>query len=227
MAEANIHVLVVDDHPIVRRGLCTEINLDPEMQVVGEARDGTEAVVLARQMKPDVILMDLVMPEKNGAEATAEIIAENPQARILILTSFSEEEKIYAAIKAGALGSILKDKPPEELLQAIRDIYHDKTRIDSTLARRLVKDAQRNHHTIYEGKLTDREYLILNLVATGAPYKQIAKEAGIQVATVRTHVSNILRKLNLSNRSQLVLYAVSHHLVPPENLEKSDPNHRR
>ena len=112
MKKSEIRVLVVDDHPIVRRGLCMEINLHPEMQVVGEARDGIEAVAMERELHPDVILMDLIMPLKNGVEATAEIIAGNPTAKILILTSFSEEDKIVAAIKAGAMGSIMKDRRP-------------------------------------------------------------------------------------------------------------------
>jgi two-component system, NarL family, response regulator LiaR len=217
MTKPVIRVMVVDDHPIVRRGLTTEINLDTHMQVVGEARDGNEAVIQARQLDPDVILMDLVMPEKNGVEATAEIIAENPLAKILVLTSFSEEDKIFAAIKAGALGSILKDKPPEDLLQAIRDIYEDKSHLDSAITRRLVREAQGGVHYSPDEPLTERELEILKLVVTGDPYKQIAKGMGIQEATVRTHVSNILGKLNLSNRSQLTMYAISHHLVKAED----------
>ena len=212
-----IRVLVVDDHPIVRRGLCIEINLDKGMQVVGEARDGNEAILLADQLQPDVILMDLVMPQKNGIEATAEIIARNPLAKILILTSFSEEDKIFAAIKAGAFGSILKDKPPEDLLQAIRDIYEDKSHLDSAITRRLVQEAKRGKLSATNGELTERELTILQQVVTGDPYKQIANSMGIQVATVRTHVSNILRKLDLTNRSQLVVYAISHHLIDPDS----------
>jgi two-component system, NarL family, response regulator LiaR len=213
MTRPIIRVLVVDDHPIVRRGLTTEINLDAHMQVVGEAKDGNEAVIQAQLLDPDVILMDLVMPEKNGVDATAEIIVSNPLAKILVLTSFSEEDKIFAAIKAGALGSILKDKPPEDLLQAIRDIYEDKTHLDSTITRRLVREAHGGRQPSVDEQLTDRELEILGLVVTGDPYKQIAKGMGIQEATVRTHVSNILGKLNLTNRSQLVMYAFSHHLV--------------
>ena len=216
MAKSLIRVLVVDDHPIVRRGLCMEINLDASMQVVGEARDGFEAVALAHQLKPDVILMDLVMPQKNGVEATAEIIANDPQARVLILTSFSEEEQIFAAIRAGALGSILKDKPPEDLLQAIRDLAQDKTHLDTSITRRLVREAQSGRAQRPEDTLTEREMEILRMVVGGDPYKWIAQKVGIQEATVRTHVSNILSKLGLANRSQLVMYAISHHLVFPQ-----------
>jgi two-component system, NarL family, response regulator LiaR len=216
MPKSLIRVLVVDDHPIVRRGLCMEINLDASMQVVGEARDGFEAVALARQLKPDVILMDLVMPQKNGVDATAEILANDPQARVLILTSFSEEDQIFAAIRAGALGSILKDKPPEDLLQAIRDLAQDKTHLDTSIARRLVREAQAGRPKRPEESLTEREMEVLRMVAGGEPYKFIAQKIGVQEATVRTHVSNILSKLGLVNRSQLAMYAISHHLVTPK-----------
>ena len=126
MSKSEIRVLVVDDHPIVRSGLCTQINLDNRMVAVGEAKDGVEAVELARLIQPDVILMDIVMPRKNGIEAITEIIKENPAARILVLTSFTEDEKIYAAIKAGAMGYILKDHRPEDVLEAIIDTYYGK-----------------------------------------------------------------------------------------------------
>jgi two-component system, NarL family, response regulator LiaR len=212
MKKAEIRVLVVDDHPIVRRGLCTEINLDPEMQVVGEARDGIEAVALEKELNPDVILMDLIMPQKNGVEATAEIIAANPAAKILILTSFSEEDKIVAAIKAGAIGSIMKDRPSEALLQAIKDTYEEKSRMDAPIIRRLAQEAAGGGHTNRAADLTEREMEILRLVVSGDPYKIIARKIGIREATVRTHVSNILSKLNLTNRSQLVIYSVKNQL---------------
>ncbi|NLH00064.1 MAG: response regulator transcription factor [Chloroflexi bacterium] len=215
MSKAKIRVLVVDDHPIVRSGLSTEINLDPNMQVVGEAQDGAEAVAMALQLNPDVILMDLVMPEMDGIEASAEIIQANPDARILILTSFTEEEKIYAAIKAGASGYIFKDRRPDDVLQAIRDVHQGIPLLNPSITRRLARELREQEHQQAEpvGNLTEREMEILKRVAQGALYKEVALEIGVREATVRAHVSSILNKLGLSNRSQLVLYAIQHKLI--------------
>jgi two-component system, NarL family, response regulator LiaR len=213
MPRRMIRVLVVDDHPLVRRGLCAEINLDPDMQVVGEARDGLEAVEMARSLQPDVIIMDAVMPRKNGIEATADIIQENPLARVLILTSFTEDERMLAAIKAGALGYILKDRHPEEVLQAIRDTYDGKPYLNPSIARRLLRELPKSGDPLPEEILTAREMEVLRWVARGIPNKEIARAIGVQEATVRAHVGNILGKLNLANRSQLVLYAVKKGLV--------------
>ena len=217
MTKATIRVLVVDDHPIVRRGISAEINLDPEMSVIGEAQNGLEAVEMARQLKPDVILMDLMMPQMDGVEATRQIIAANPDAQVLILTSFTEEDSVYTAVKAGAAGFIYKDRPPAELLNAIRTLYNSQPILSPAITRRLQRDLRDQTRTPAESALalTDREIEIVKWVAQGALYKEIAQKLGIQEATVRAHVSNILGKLNLSNRSQLVLYAVNHKLAPP------------
>lgn len=224
MNKSLINVLVVDDHPIVRRGLTAEINLDANMRVVGEAQDGEEAVKMARQLQPDVILMDLMMPNKDGIEATAEIITDNPKATILILTSFTEEEKIFAAIKAGASGYIFKDRDPEQLLQAIRDSYQGIPLLTPNITRRLMREIRDQEQPSSEPhlKLTEREMEILLRVAQGAPYKEIALNVGVREATVRAHVSSILNKLNLSNRSQIVLYAIQHKLIEPNSVEGSD-----
>ncbi|HWR65108.1 MAG TPA: response regulator transcription factor [Bellilinea sp.] len=214
MKKLPIKVLVVDDHPIVRRGLSAEINLDPDMQVAGEARDGIEAVALALSLKPDVVLMDLIMPVMDGIQATREIIAANPDACILVLTSFTEEDNVYAAIKAGASGFIFKDKRPADLLQAIRDMYNGVPILLPSITRRLQRELVRKEQPLIgEESLTEREKEILMLVARGTLYKEIAQELGVREATVRAHVSSILGKLNLSNRSQLVLYAVNHKLI--------------
>jgi NarL family two-component system response regulator LiaR len=217
MTKATIRVLVVDDHPIVRRGISAEINLDPELSVIGEAQNGLEAVEMARQLKPDVILMDLMMPQMDGVEATRQIIAANPDAQVLILTSFTEEDSVYTAVKAGAAGFIYKDRPPAELLNAIRTLYNSQPILSPAITRRLQRDLRDQTRTPAESALalTDREIEIVKWVAQGALYKEIAQKLGIQETTVRAHVSNILGKLNLSNRSQLVLYAVNHKLVPP------------
>ena len=208
-----IKVLVVDDHPIVRRGLTTEINLDRRMQVVGEAVDGQKAVEQYKLLSPDVVLMDLVMPNKDGIQATREIIAIDAAAHILILTSFVDEDQIFEAIKAGALGFIYKDKHPDQVLNAIWDIYHDIPVLGSNITRKLMRDTQLRTTSQPIDELTEREMEVLKLVATGQPYKEIAQSMVVQEATIRTHVSNILGKLNLANRSQLVLFAMEHKLI--------------
>jgi DNA-binding NarL/FixJ family response regulator len=208
-----IKVLVVDDHPIVRRGLTTEINLDRGMLVVGEAVDGQEAVDQYLLLKPDVVLMDLVMPNKDGIQATREIMMEEPEAKILVLTSFIDEERILEAIKAGALGFIYKDKHPEQVLAAIREINNDVPVLAPNITRKLMRETQTKPEETDIQDLTERELEVLKMVASGRPYKEIAYTMHVQDATIRTHVSNILGKLNLSNRSQLVLYAIDHKLV--------------
>jgi NarL family two-component system response regulator LiaR len=203
-----IRVLVVDDHPIVRSGLSMAIAMDEEMTVVGEAKDGVEAVEKARSLMPDVIVMDLVMPRKDGVEAIADICQENPQARILVLTSFAQDERIIAAIRAGASGYLLKDRLPDEVAQAIRDVYHGETVIHPVIARKLIQEIRSEPKETTEVSLTPREKEILMWVAKGLPNKQIAQKVHISEATVRAHVSSIFSKLNLANRSQVVLYAI-------------------
>lgn len=208
-----LKVMVVDDHPIVRRGLITEINLDPGMCVVGEAVDGKEAVQQYIAQHPDVVLMDLVMPGMDGIQATREILQHNPQARILVLTSFTEDKSILEVLKAGAMGFIFKDKHPNEVLAAIRDVAADVPVLAPGITRKLLREAQSRETQQPEQLLTERELAVIRQVATGKPYKEISREMHIQEATVRAHVSNILGKLSLSNRSQLVLYAVEHRLL--------------
>jgi DNA-binding NarL/FixJ family response regulator len=219
-----IRVLVVDDHPIVRFGLCTQINLDPEMQVVGEATDGVEAVLKARELNPDVILMDVIMPNMNGILATGQIYRENPQARILILTGFTEEENIYACIREGASGFIYKDEHPGEVSQAIKDVYNGIPRINPSVTDRILHDVHAQMQQPQTTVLTRREIEILQFIAQGIPYKEISRRTSIREATIRTHVSNILKKLNLSNRSQLVLYAMSNRFIPAEEAGEHFPS---
>jgi NarL family two-component system response regulator LiaR len=213
---SEIRVLVVDDHPIVRSGLSMAIAMDEEMTVVGEAKDGVEAVEKARSLMPDVIVMDLVMPRKDGVEAIADICQENPQARILVLTSYAQDERIIAAIKAGASGYLLKDRLPDEVAQAIRDVYHGETVIHPVIARKLIQEIRSEPKEMTEVSLTPREKEILMWVARGLPNKQIAQEVHISEATVRAHVSSIFSKLNLANRSQVVLYAIQHGWIDRE-----------
>jgi len=208
-----IRVLVVDDHPIVRRGLIAEINLNPEMQVVGEAKNGMEAIEMAEKLCPDVILMDIVMPEMDGIQATKAIILKNPSSKILILTSFTEEEKIFSAISSGANGFIYKDQHPAKVLEAIKDVFMDIPVLNPTFTRKMMREIQQPKQNEPKYDLTDRELGILKMVALGKPYKIIANDLGLRQATIRAHVSNILSKLNLSNRSQLVLFAIQNELI--------------
>jgi len=204
-----IHILIADDHAIVREGLRALIDTERGMELVGEAADGVEAVLRARSLQPDVILLDLVMPRKDGIEAIGEIKQENPEARILVLTSFAEDDKVFPAIQAGALGYLLKDSSPQELLQAIREVYRGESSLHPAIARKLIRELNRpSDLPATEEPLTEREVEVLILVARGLSNQEIAERLVVSERTVRTHVSNILGKLHLANRTQAALYAV-------------------
>ena len=208
--EKPIRVLIADDHPVVRRGLSSLLNITTDMELAGEAVDGVEAVDKARLLKPDIILLDLMMPRKGGLEAISEIKQENPDARILVLTSFADDDKVFPAIKAGALGYLLKDSPPEMLLQAIHDVYRGASSLHPTIARKLIRELNQPPPDLppTEEPLTRREMEVLRLVARGLSNQEIATELVISEGTVRIHVSNILGKLHLANRTQATLYAL-------------------
>lgn len=204
-----IRILIADDHAIVREGQRALIETEPGMQLVGEAENGVEAVHMARTLQPDVILIDLRMPRKGGLQAIGEIRAQNADARILVLTSFSEDETVYAAIKAGALGYLLKDASPQEILRAIREVYRGEPSMPPLIAHKLMSELQRTSDLpLTKDPLTGRELEILKLVAQGLPNQEIAERLVISERTVRTHVSNILAKLHLANRTQAALYAL-------------------
>lgn len=216
----DIRVLVADDHAIVREGLRWLITTEPGMELVGEAADGDEAVQKARALQPDVILLDLVMPQADGVEAIGKIRHENPDARILVLTSFADDEKVFAAIRAGALGYLLKDSLPKDLLQAIRDVHRGELVMQPAIAHKLMRELQRSARLSPEAPLTqepltEREVEVLSLVARGLSNQEIAKGLEISERTVRTHVSNILDKLHLTNRTQAALYALREGLTRP------------
>lgn len=209
MTEPVIRVLIADDHAVVRRGLRALIASEPGMEVAGEAVNGIEAILKTRSLQPDVILLDLVMPRKNGIEAISEIKQENPQARILVLTSFAGDDKVFPAIKAGALGYLLKDCSPHELIQAIWETYRGESSLHPTIARKLIKELNRpSDLPPAEEPLTEREVEVLKLVGRGLPNQEIADLLSISERTVRAHVSNILNKLHLANRTQAALYAI-------------------
>ena len=210
----NIRLLIADDHTLVRAGLCALISTEPGMEVVGEAADGIEVVLKARSLRPDIILLDLVMPRQGGIEAIAEIKAEDPEARILVLTSFADDDKVFPAIKAGALGYLLKDSSPQQLLQAIRDVHRGESSLDPVIARKLIRELnQPPDLPRTEDPLTAREAEVLRLVAQGLSNQEIADRMVVSERTVRTHVSNILDKLHLANRTQAALYAVREGLI--------------
>jgi NarL family two-component system response regulator LiaR len=204
-----IRLLIADDHAVVREGLRGLIATEPGMIIIGEAENGAEAVNLAVELDPDVILLDLVMPEMDGLEAIEVIRGDDPEARILVLTSFDEDEKIFAAVKAGAMGYLLKDASPSQLLKAVRDVHQDLPSMHPTIAHKLMSELQRESTLPpTEDPLTERELEVLKLVAQGLPNQEIAEKLVLSERTVRTHVSNILSKLHLANRTQAALYAL-------------------
>ncbi|MFN8484693.1 MAG: response regulator transcription factor [Anaerolineae bacterium] len=205
-----IRVMIADDHFVVRQGLATLLVPRNGMQVVGEAANGREAVDLARTLRPDVILMDMLMPEMEGPEAIALIIKENPQARILVLASFAETTRLSAAIQAGALGYLLKDSSPDDLLQAIRSVYRRNLFLPQDLA---VKLMQPQPAAPALDDLTERELDVLRLLAQGQSNLEIAATLGISATTVRSHVSSILAKLSVTNRTQAALVARERNLL--------------
>jgi len=205
----SIRILIADDHAVVREGLRALIEVEPGMELVGEAADGIEAVQKARSLHPDVILLDLVMPRMGGIEAIGEIKAQDPGARILVVTSFAEDDKVFPAIKAGALGYLLKDSTPRELIQAILDVYQSEPTMHPTIARKLMRELQRpSELPPTEEPLSERELEVLSLVARGLSNQDIGEKLFISERTVRSHVSNILSKLHLANRTQATLYAL-------------------
>jgi two-component system, NarL family, response regulator LiaR len=209
-----VRVLIADDHAIVREGLRTLISNEPGMELVGEAANGIEAVAQARALHPDVVLMDLMMPHKNGLEAITEIKQENPEIRILVLTSFAEEDQVFPAIRAGALGYLLKDTSPQQLLQAIYDVYRGESSLHPSIALKLIRELnQPSDLPPAEQPLTEREVMVLKLVAQGLNNQEIADRLVITEWTVRTHVRNILGKLHLANRTQATLYALREGIV--------------
>lgn len=222
-----IRVLIVDDHAVVRQGLHTFLELQDRSEspiiVVGEASNGNSAVELARHMQPDIVLLDLVMPEMDGIRAIPKIMECSPTSRIIVLTSFGEDDKVLPAIRAGAHGYLLKDIPPEELVHAIREAHLGKVQLHPEAAKKLMSTLAAQDSvgstsaSVPAGDLTDRERDVLSLIADGLSNRQIAERIFISEKTVKTHVSNILSKLHLADRTQAAIYALKHGLATDNN----------
>lgn len=206
---ASIRVLIVDDHAIVRKGIRALLSEAGGFEVVGEADTGQTALLRAQEAAPDVILMDLLMPGMDGIEATRQITSRQPQTRVLVLTSFAADNKVFPAIKAGAVGYLLKDSSPDELVRAIRQVHRGEPSLHPTIARKLLQEIARPAELQPAPEaLTDREMTVLRLIAQGLSNQEIADRLAVSEATVRAHVSRILGKLHLASRTQAALYAV-------------------
>jgi NarL family two-component system response regulator LiaR len=220
-----IRVLIADDHEIVRKGIRVLLATKRDIQVIGEAKDGAEAVNQAQTLHPDVILMDLMMPKMDGIQATREITSSQPEARILVLTSFAADDQVFPAIKAGALGYLLKDSGPQDLIQAIRRVFRGEPSLDPSVARKVLTELSNPpHKPLTPEPLTGRELEILRLVAQGKSNKEIAGHLVIAEETVHTHVSNILNKLHLASRTQAALYALKEGIASVDDIPDTNRN---
>jgi NarL family two-component system response regulator LiaR len=218
-----IRVLIVDDHVYVRKGIQALLATEEDIVVVGEAFDGEEAIAQYESLKPDVMLLDLLMPKMGGIEAIHKIHSENSRPHILVLTSFAADDQVFAAIKAGALGYLLKDSKPEDLIRAIRQVNRGESSLSPLIARKLLAEISRPQRAeTIPDPLTDREVEIIRLIAEGKSNRDIADELVISEATVRTHVSNILSKLHLSSRTQAAIYALRKGLATLDDAEGSE-----
>lgn len=211
-----IRILISDDHAVVREGLRAIIDAEEDMELVGEAIDGLQAVDKSKSLKPDVILMDLMMPRMGGADAIRQIRQNDSNARILILSSFTDDDKVISAVKAGAMGFVMKDSGARELLKAIREVYQGESPFDPAISRTLLREFTKpEEENIVKDTLTSRELEVLLVLAQGLTTSKIAKRLNISERTVGTHISNILTKLNLENRIQAALLAIKEGLIEP------------
>lgn len=204
-----IHVLIVDDHQMVRMGLSSYLSLQSDIKVIGEAENGKEGMEKALSLRPDVILMDLIMEEMNGIESTQRILKEWPEAKIIILTSFIDDEKVFPAMEAGAAGYILKTSTASEIADAVRAAYKGQRVLEEEVEKKLQLYPKEEYVFLYN-ELTAREKEVLSLIAEGCSNQEIADRLFITLKTVKTHVSNILMKLDVGDRTQAAIYAYKH-----------------
>jgi DNA-binding NarL/FixJ family response regulator len=217
-ADGRISVLVVDDHAVVRRGLLAFLDSEPDLEVVGDAGGGMQALDLLARLdsegrRPDVVVMDLQMQPVDGIESTRQIRARYDDVEVVALTSFAEEERVHAALEAGASGYLLKDADADEVAAAVRAAHRGELQLDPLVARRLMSSLRAGPHKDLTAELTSRELEVLRLLGAGRPNKEIAAELGISERTARTHVSNVLRKLGLSSRTQAAVWSIREGLV--------------
>jgi NarL family two-component system response regulator LiaR len=203
-----ISVLIVDDHAVVRQGLKSLLSLQEDIEVVGEAANGLEAVEQSGQLLPDVVLMDLVMPQLDGIEATRRVRALSPSTQVIVLTSFGEDAQVFSAIKAGALSYLLKNVSPGDLVKAVQAAHRGETQLHPEIAKKLMDELSLGPRKQTPEDLTERELEVLRLIARGQSNREIARELIISEKTVKTHVSNILSKLHLADRTQAAIYAL-------------------
>lgn len=209
-----IRILLADDHEMVRIGVSAYLQAQPDMEVVAEAVNGQEAVEMALQHKPDIILMDMVMPIMSGAEATREIVKKWPEAKVMIVTSFIDDDKVYPALEAGAISYLLKTSKASHIAESIRKTLNGDAVLEPEVTNKMMKRMrQGSDHALHE-ELTERELEVLLLMAEGKTNQDIADALFIALKTAKTHVSNILSKLEVSDRTQAVIYAFEHQLVP-------------
>ncbi|MDD3825442.1 MAG: response regulator transcription factor [Anaerolineae bacterium] len=219
METGTIRVLICDDHAILRKGIRALLSTEPDIQVVGEACDGQEVLAQVEALEPDVVLMDLVMPKMDGIEATRRLTSQGAWTRVLVLTSFAADDKVFPAIKAGALGYILKDSGPDDLVQAIRQVHRGEPSLEPEIARKVLFElAHPPQRPPTPDPLTEREMDVLRLIAQGKSNRAIAEDLVLAELTVRTHVSNILGKLHLASRTQAALYALKEGLASLDDL---------
>ncbi len=215
LIEGSARVMLIDDHAMVRQGLRTFLDLQDDIIVVGEAKDGVEALQVVQELEPDVVLMDLVMPRMDGIETVRRMKALHPHIQIIVLTSFGDDQKVFAAIRAGATGFLLKDISPQDLAAAIHAARRGEASLAPGIATKLLQEiAIGSNPAAEEHTLTEREYAVLALIAQGRSNRQISEELMISEKTVKTHVSNILTKLHLEDRTQAAIYALKEGLVP-------------
>lgn len=210
-----IKILFADDHEMVRIGVSAYLSAQPDMEVIAEANDGKEAVEKALTLKPDIILMDLVMKDMDGIEATKRILQEWPEAKIIIVTSFIDDEKVYPALEAGAMSYLLKTSKASKIADSIRATYEGQSILEPEVTGKIMTKMRKKEENLHE-QLTDREMEILLLIAQGKSNQEIADELYIALKTVKVHVSNILSKLQVNDRTQAVIYAFKNNLVSPE-----------